>query len=43
MNDFTKDELLEIHLTLVGYDFDNCDLLGKIQSMIDNYCDDVIE
>jgi len=39
MNDFTEEELNELNLTLQGYDFDNTDLIYKIQSMIDNYCE----
>lgn len=39
MNDFTKEELKEILITLEGYDFDNIDLINKIKSMIDTYCD----
>lgn len=38
MNDFTKEELEKLNLTLQGYDFDNTELIKKIQSMIDKYC-----
>lgn len=39
MNDFTKEELVELSLTLKGYDFDNIDIIEKIQSLIDSYCE----
>lgn len=39
MNDFTKEELIELSLTLKWYDFDNIDIIEKIQAMIDNYCE----
>ena len=43
MNDFTKEELIEIKIALddkmknLKYDYD--ELITKIQSMIDNYSD----
>jgi len=37
MNDFTKEELINIKIMMLGYDHDDIELLNKIQSMIDNY------
>jgi len=43
MNDFTKEELIEIRdimkPPLWFYEKKNCELINKIQSMIDNYCE----
>lgn len=44
MNDFTKEELEDIHRAVylcdkVGYEVNASDILPKIQSMIDNYCE----
>ena len=43
MTDFTKEELEEIRVALIVFGIGDCGsiLFGKIQSMIDNYCDHV--
>lgn len=43
MNDFTKEELIKIievmKPPLWFYDISNCELIKKIQSMIESYCE----
>ena len=47
MNDFTKEELQDIHYALTEYGYFESapvEKLGeKIQSMIDNYCENVLK
>ena len=43
MNDFTKEELIEIKIALqdkeINYKYEYGELINKIQSLIDNYCE----
>jgi hypothetical protein len=39
MNDFTKDELIQLSHLVSSVPLDDVLLLYKIQSMIDNYCE----
>lgn len=39
MNDFTKDELYQIHSSLIMNEIDrDHDLINKVSLLIDNYC-----
>lgn len=39
MNDFTKEELMDLEFAVISVYMGNSELRGKIQSMIDNYRD----